>query len=65
MDERRKVKQIYTSSIYERIKMFTKQELELIAQVLANAQVAVGNAKPASALLDKIIELIKKEPTEK
>jgi hypothetical protein len=39
--------------------MFTKQELELLAQALANSTVQVGRAKEATILLDKIIELIK------
>ena len=38
--------------------MFTVEELKVIAQALANAQVAVGQAKVAVELLDKVIGLI-------
>jgi hypothetical protein len=38
--------------------MFTKEELTILAQALANAQVMVGQAKQATELLDKVTGLI-------
>lgn len=38
--------------------MFSKEELQILAQALANSQVQVGNAKQAVELLEKIIGLI-------
>lgn len=40
--------------------MFTKQELQVIAQALSMAQVQVGQAKEAIELLDKVIKEIDK-----
>lgn len=42
--------------------MFTNEELQIIAQAVANANVPVAQAKPALELLEKIVGLIKEEP---
>lgn len=45
--------------------MFTQDELKIIAECIAKAQVNVGNAKIAVELLDKVMSLINEPAPEK